>query len=306
MNWYRILTARVKKIASVTFFVNDSHKIAQPKDLLGLSSELANFFYYNSKSNEPKRAAPTMNDIVPDTSHSDFDGHTGTINVYPNPRKIGPQNMDWQKVYELSPEELRASGGEYYENSLTDMMPVIDEWIQNKQDEGYAISKRMDKSNMTDGPVLRLDIKDNPSAEYPEIPEVNLSNINAYAMFRMLGLPQEPSGSVNAQALKTRIEQVSREEMEKEIQPSGWVTPPEDTGDQNAEDDAYESVFGGDHTRDPWETPEPIPVQPNQPEGQMGMYMQGRDEAYIDRRLQDLYRIADFAVEHGFQEIAWA
>ena len=52
MNWYRILTARVKKIASVTFFVNDSHKIAQPKDLLGLSSELANFFYYNSKGIE--------------------------------------------------------------------------------------------------------------------------------------------------------------------------------------------------------------------------------------------------------------
>ena len=174
-----------------------------------------------------------------------------------------------------------------------------------KQDEGYVISKRMDKSRMTEGPVLRLDIQENPSSEYPRIPEVNLSNENAYAMFRMLGLPQEPSGSVNAQALKSRIEQVSREEMEKEIQPSGWVTPPEDqTG--STEDDAYESAFGGDHTRDPWETPEPIPVQPNRPDNQMGMFMGGRDEAYIDRRLQDLYRIADFAVENGFKEIGWS
>jgi len=305
MNWYRILTARVKKIASVTFFVNDSHKIAQPKNLLDLCHDLSNFFYHGSKINEQKLAAPLMSDISPDTSHSEFDAMAGSITVYPNPRKIGPQNMDWQKVNELSPEELASAGGKYYENSLEDMMPIIDEWIQSKQDEGYVISKRMDKSRMTEGPVLRLDIQENPSSEYPRIPEVNLSNENAYAMFRMLGLPQEPSGSVNAQALKSRIEQVSREEMEKEIQPSGWVTPPEDqTG--STEDDAYESAFGGDHTRDPWETPEPIPVQPNRPDNQMGMFMGGRDEAYIDRRLQDLYRIADFAVENGFKEIGWS
>jgi len=281
-NWYvNLKFAQFEKVASVTFFVADSHKIAQPKNILDLAHEFTNWSYYGSKMANEK-ASPMLNQVAPDGD--DFDQPTGTINFY------SVENSN--------------NGAK---NRPEDLKPLIEAWIEEKKTEGYEFdySGQVEISGAWGSEVQRVKVLKNPSQEYPTIPESNMANDNAYSILRTLGLPQEPSGSVSAIELKTRIEQVSQEEMQKETKPSGWISPQEQP-DEAMDDDAVSfGQLGGDQTRDPWEEPNHPPVQQDKPEGQIGMFEAGRDENYIDSKLQDIYRVVDFAIEHGFQEISW-
>lgn len=72
-------------------------------------------------------------------------------------------------------------------------------------------------------PVFRIIIEQNPSTEYPEIPEHNFANGNAMAMLRMLEIPEDYSGSISAIELKNRINAVQKENMEKEAIDPGYI-----------------------------------------------------------------------------------
>lgn len=266
MNWYFRLS-RLKKQASVTFYIGDgANKISKPKNILDLSFELSRFFYYGSTVDHD--TAPLINDITSDGD--DFDKFKGTINVYPSVRLVAPQNMSletYDSLQDSTEEEKLKNGFRKHNNSIEAMMPVIDEWIQLKSAEGYVFEKKMDTSNMTGGPVLRLIVKENPSENYANIPEVHMNNANAASLLRTMGFLPESSGSVHPDDLIAAINEVSKESIQRNIRPE-------------------QREYGKD--------------------GELSMYSGGIDEGYIDQRLQQLYELADFAKNNNFQEIYWS
>jgi hypothetical protein len=265
MHWYA-RSNPFRKLASVTFYVGDgAQKIAQPQTILDLCHDLSKHFYYGTKIEHG--AMPLMNDIAPDGYG--FDQFEGTMNVYPNTRDMPPENASDELAREwwtLSEEEKSRHGGRKIDNSLEAMMPVIDEWIGLKEAEGYVIEKRMDTSNMTNGPVLRIEIKENASKEYEQIPEVNMNNENAAAVIRSMGLLPEPSGTIDVDTLLYMINSVEQQDMIRHTK----------------EDKVHYDE-----------------------EGNPNMFEYGRDENYIDMRIQQLYGLADYAKRNGFTEIFW-
>lgn len=273
MNWYlRYLTAGLFKKASITFVLEGSHKIAQPMDLLNLCSDFTNFIYYRGKlAND--RFRPGMTDIEPDGS-SDYSGPTGTINVYVK-----------------------------HNDEISEYPKAIKAWIADKAQEGYQIECNMqpEQSRSRHGQVFRVNIIKNPSTEYPRIPEINMSNANAYAMLRLLGLATGDSmedcvGRIGLEDLKNRIKAVSQEQMQGEVQQSGWVAP-------GAE---YDDVTGkvSQDPADGWKGNPALQDEPPQ-DGKAKMYIGGRDENYIDFRLQGLYELADYGLSNGFTQATW-
>lgn len=268
MNWYiKIIQAsRQKKTASVTFRIGDgADKISKPKNILNLSFELSSFFYNGSQIDH--NTSPLMNAITPDGD--DFDKFIGTINIYPAPRVAPPENMSQEAYYALSDaseEEQLRRGFKKYNNSIEEMMPVIDEWIQIKAAEGYIIEKKSDISNMSKGPVLRLIVKENPSENYAKIPEVHMNNANAFALLQTVGISPDYSGSISPDDLIRAVNNVQSEDVSRNVPP--------------------ESIEYGE-------------------DGKIPIYRGGIDEQYIDQRLQELYELADFAKSNGFREIYW-
>lgn len=115
MNWYKLIKfSHFLKTASVTFSINDSHRISQPKDLMKLCQDLSIFIHYKAKMID-ENFYPLNTDIDPDTSHSDFEGYTGTINFYVRPNEKS-KNSDMNRYIE-----------------------AINAWIEDKKLEGYVI-----------------------------------------------------------------------------------------------------------------------------------------------------------------------
>lgn len=276
MAWYQKIKLAFLKQSSVTVFISDDgvRKISQPKTILDLCHDLSNFFY-NDTSIETS-AKPLMNDIAPDGMEAfEFEG---TINVYPSKRILPPQNASDEMVrnfYQMTEEEKISRGGQVADNSLENMMPVIEEWMNDKSMEGYEFKTEVNKSNMTGNDVLRIHVLKNPSQHYSQLPEVNMSNLNFRAIMNVLGLNAEASGNISVNELLSLINRVSNQDIENNIRPDHATT----SGD--SPDDAANDLG-------------------------MNVFTPGIDEKYIDSRLQDLYRLADFAKQNGFKEISWA
>ena len=332
-NWYRrIKFSSFIKTASITFFLPDSFKISRPKKLLNLSTDFLQFVYENNFEG----IAPHSGHIEPDLN--DFDDYTGKMyvssfyNTVPKPNIDSEQyNQTKRDFYNTMSDlhndpdnnklkaKLKRLQDEVdtmehtVENSLEDYDKAIRSWIEDKKTEGYEFKyDGIDSSQADENSVeyLTIEVIENPSKNYFDPPEVNMSNINAGSILRLLQLPQEPSGSVRADDLKLRIEQTSRDEMQSETQPSGWLPPPEDKDQKlkNQGGDDFLSVgdfLGVDNDKkNPWDPPDNIEVHEEKPEGS-NFYMQGRSEEYIDGRLQSLYNLADFAIQNGFEYIGW-
>ena len=277
MNWYKQMKlAQIMKVSSVTFFVSDSHKISQPKGLLDLCHDFTNFVYNRAKINN-EGFLPTMDDVSPDTSSSDFDGYTGTINFYSRPREYQ------DKTYENSPESVAEA---------------VKLWTKDKEQEGYIFENngKIETSRMFGYPVQRISVMNNPSSEYTQIPEVNMANDNARAMLTLIGIGSDgiagEQGEIDAQELLRRINEVSREQIDGATTPSGYIS------NETQLDDP-------EHPRESWQGEIETYDSPPEEEG-VKMFTGGRDANYIDNRLQGLYNLADFAVSNGFKEIAWA
>jgi len=208
---------------------------------------------------------PGFNDISPDGD--DYDKFEGTINVYV------PQGTSTEEVKK-----------------------AILAYIEDIQVEGYKMSIKLDTSNLTNSYVFRVNVSENPTKNLPQIPDINMANGNAAAIMRLVGL-DDSSGSIGLNDLKKRIIAVSQEEMKKEVIEPGHINP-------NVDFD----IMGGEVKHDPadwWKKPEP-PTVPNDPNpGKVQIMTGGRDEGYIDGRLQELYSLVDFGLQHGFKSVVW-
>lgn len=270
-SWYKYFKKIASlKTASVTFSLEDSWRIAQPKNLLNLCSDFINFIYYNKKLAK-ENFKPYSTDIEPDTSSSDFEGYTGIINFYINP-----------------------------EYDIKEYINAIDAWIEDKAIEGYKIeySKNPDQSNSRSWKVFRINVIENPSEHYDAIPEINLANGNAMAILRLLGISTAGgdaySGKMSLEELRKKIESVSKEQMQSEITPSGYLS-------DHAEIDMSQGVVEVDDA-DKWKGD---PIQDEPPTSGVKVYQPGRDENYIDNRLQSLYEIVHYGLKNGFKYLVW-
>ena len=271
MNWYNYFKKiSFVKTASITFSLEDAWKISQPKNLLDLCHDFLNFIHYGAKlSND--RFRPGMTDIEPDTSSSDFGGYTGVINFYVK-----------------------------QDDDINEYPKAINAWIEDKAIEGYRItySNKPEQSKSRNSKVFRINILHNPSEDYNVIPELNLANGNAMAILRLLGLSagmeDDYSGKIDLNDLRRRIEAVSKEEMQKEVTPPGYLS-------DHANMDMNRGLIDIDEA-DQWKGPG---IQDNPPSSGVQIFQQGRDEEYIDNRLQGLYEIVDYGLKNGFKNLVW-
>jgi hypothetical protein len=263
-------SASIAKSASITFSLEDAWKISQPKNLLDLCSDFLNFIHYGAKlSND--RFRPGYSDIEPDTSSSDFEGYTGVINFYVK-----------------------------QDDDINEYPKAIKAWIDDKSIEGYQITCSMnpEKSNSRNSQVFRIMIIQNPSEHYESIPDLNLANGNAMSILRLLGLSvgmdDDYSGKIDLNDLRKRIEAVSKEEMQKEILPPGYLADHANMDMNRGQIDTDEG--------EGWKGPS---VQENPPSSGVPIFQPGRDEEYIDNRLQGLYEIVDYGIKNGFKNLVW-
>ncbi len=212
MNW-------LQKIASISFWLDGSQKISQPKDVMALSYDLQKFVHVQTGK------MMDIHTIQPDGDMSDL---TGTIN--------------WYVTKFISEEE---------------QLKVMQEWIAEQQMMDYQIKVRgPERSGMNDwnpdenNPemmVYRLDVIKNGSADHMEIPEMNISNTNAQAVMDALGVQFDWSGSVDLNEMKTKLEMFTPYQQQELIQ------APEYSGeegkvqmyDAGRDEDRVERYIGG-------------------------------------------------------------
>lgn len=266
-NWFhRHKKNNFNKVSSVTFDLNDAYKISQPKDILSLSGDFSTFCQKHNLYSDAFRSSAYNNLIGPDGD--DYDKLVGTMNIYvPN-------------------SDFTSYNKEAYEGA-------IKAWISDKAVEGYKITYRLDKSRMSGGPVYRVEIQENPTASYETIPSVNMANGNAFAILRLLQIPEEPSGQIDLQDLRQRIISISEEEMKSETMKPGYINPNVD----------FDLMRGEVPSGDTWKGEEP--VVPEKPDSGVPIFTGGRDTQYIDNRLQDLYKLVDYGIRNGFKFITW-
>lgn len=179
MNW-------LKKIASVTFRLEQSERIAQPKTISGLGNDL----YTWAVKHAPSYYFPDQGRVMIESDGLDVDTFIGTINWYilkPEYSKDVPMYMSQWIREELLPHGIEAKVG------------------------------KLERSRMyPDNLVQRLHILKNSTIEYPNVPEMNLNNKNAKMMFNVLGILKNPyQGVMDLQQLLALIHSVSDEAIEQ-------------------------------------------------------------------------------------------
>ena len=203
------------KISSVTFSLEDSHKISQPKDVMKLSYELQKFVM------DQTGKFADVHSIQPDGEQ--FDELTGTINWY---------------MGDDIPEE--------------DMIKVMQAWKQEQEIMGFQIQIRgpeVSGQNQYRDPgdtnpplmVYRIDILKNGTEDYPEIPEMNIAQGNAQYLFDLLNIPWDQSGSMELMELRQRLATTTESRMGE------FTQDPTDSGEEGQGVRMID--FGLDHDR---------------------------------------------------------
>ncbi|MHA2279748.1 MAG: hypothetical protein ACXAC5_02475 [Promethearchaeota archaeon] len=178
MNW-------LQKISSVTFSLEESHRIAQPKTVFDLANDLNLWAHENAP-----RYFTEGNWQVIDQDGLDTSEMTGTINWYYDPEKIPPSEV------ETIPDYMR----QWFQEELAALGCKIN--IRGPEQSNAFKQLR----------VYRLDILNNPTEEYPEMPWMNLSNDNAQALLGMLNIPNL-QGSIDLGELRARIQGLTQPHM---------------------------------------------------------------------------------------------
>lgn len=184
MNW-------LQKIATVTFTLEGSHKISQPKTVDDLGYELLKFVH------EKYGDFMGIHDISSDGD--DLGKMTGKINWYVSDKV--PENQQIQ---------------------------IMQEWIQemslmdyNMQISGPERSGMNDWNPNPDKPelmVYRIHVLQNGSENYMEIPEINMANSNANDVMNAIGVQFDWTGSVELNELKTKLEMFTPYQQQELIQ----------------------------------------------------------------------------------------
>ena len=167
MNW-------LQKVSSVTFTLEQSNRIAQPRTI----SDIANNLYTWAENNIPRQYFEDQRMI--DMDGLDVDSFTGIVNWY------------------ITKPELS-----------NDIPMYINQWIQEEMAPlGFRVRMgELEQSGMfSDRLVQRIHIDNNPTVDYPKIPEMNLANDNAESLMNALGIPFDWDGAVDLNELKTKLE----------------------------------------------------------------------------------------------------
>lgn len=157
------------KIASVTFSIEGSHKISQPKQVSDIAHMLRDILW-----KQGLKEIANYYRIQPD-GYGDND-ETGTVNIYLNENELSMLGRIKAIISQFITDELNTLG------------------IQ-------ANLRGPEKSNSTGGPVLRLDITQNDTSSIQRIPDLNMHNTGAMAILQTLGIQPEYSGTINASIL---------------------------------------------------------------------------------------------------------
>ena len=170
MNW-------LQKIASVTFSIADSYKISQPRTIFYIAS----YMNYWAHDNVPKELCADVPEIIALDGLEDIDKPTGGINWY----------------YKEDSEESRR---------------YIEMYIKQYEQEeliplgiNFSPEIKFETSKMYKTPVARIRVVKNDTFQRDRLPELNVSNQNASALLKLLGIRSEPSGSIDASELLSRI-----------------------------------------------------------------------------------------------------
>tara|TARA_Y100000034_G_scaffold115046_1_gene151814 strand:- start:597 stop:1352 length:756 start_codon:yes stop_codon:yes gene_type:complete len=143
MNWF-------KKISSVTFIPAGTHGVAQPMNLLDLSSDLLQF--------------AIKNQVVSGRDNSvDVDG-------------------DWDWVSGLGIINFYLTD----DATIEDVKRVVDAYNESQAGQVYIQVGRQEKSGMMAGDVVRLNVVKNTTSDREEVPEINMANANAYKIMQVL------------------------------------------------------------------------------------------------------------------------
>jgi len=183
MNWYKKTT----KFASISFYIEDSHKVAQPTNLLEICFDITKFIYYVKNL---KGLKIRQDSVAPDTSHSRFDEPTGTINFYLTDERVDKAFVD----------SLIHDYNEY-------KFPSIEIKVGDQE-----------KSGVSDFDVVRLHVTKNDTFDLEELPSINLVNTNAAMLLNLLQAngvnvdPNEFSGVINVDELKAALNRIEQEE----------------------------------------------------------------------------------------------
>lgn len=174
-NWlYRaIKKAGCIKVSSITFAPLDSHKISQPKTIF----DIGNIMWYWAAKNVPEEYKPPVPEWV---AMDGFDTHktTGIINWYLPP--------------DINPELILTYINEC---AYTELAPL-----------NIRVGQiTLDKSGMFGIPVYRVRIIKNETVDRPQVPELNVSNMNAVNILNVLELPTDWQGQIDAQDLLRRV-----------------------------------------------------------------------------------------------------
>ncbi len=230
----------LQKISSVTFSLEGSDKISQPKDISDLGRELHQF-----------ATQRIGQDIEFDTIQSDGSGEglTGTINWYVNENLV----------------------------SQADQQAIMREWIEEMRVMDFEIQMRgPERSGMNDWNrdpsepeiiVYRLDVLENGSESYAQIPEINIAQTNAIAIFNTLGIPFDQGGAIDIYDLQQRLS-------------------------------SLKEYHRGEHTR-------PRSDEGGPGTGNVRSIDFGLDADRMDGYLSGLTRMVDFGIKNGYTNIQW-
>jgi len=182
MNWYK-----KTKYSSISFWIEGSDKISQPMHALDVCGDIHKFIWYVLGIGEEMGLG--YNDIEPDTSETDYNDPLGRINVYINPN-IKEKSMKY----------------------------IVNQYNQHRLGDIKLDFLGINKSGARNSDVARIKISENNTTQFEEIPEMNMANGNAFAVFQMLaneGLPINPSeyaGEINIDQLEIIINKLGQEE----------------------------------------------------------------------------------------------
>lgn len=171
MSWLR-------KVSSVTFSLDQSEHIAQPKTIY----DLANGLYTWAEKNVPREYFASHGRKI-DIDGLDTSAPTGTINWY------------------ISNPDLAA-----------DVPMYVSQWIQEEMlPWGFEVRiGELEPSRMfPDELVYRIHVQNNPTQNLTKIQEMNITNKNAESLFMLLNISTKYlEGSMDLQELKRRIQGV--------------------------------------------------------------------------------------------------
>lgn len=172
--WFKRIIAHFNKIASYTFYIKGSDRIAQPKNV----QDIARTMEMWADKNIPQNLFAQISHKIAEDGFNE--SPTGTIN--------------WYLSNEADPNQI----AQYIKQVGREMLSPI----------GIAIGNiRNETSQMFKVPVVRVDVIKNFTTSRQQLPNLNIANVNAEALFQVLKIVPSMFGEIDATELLGRIQE---------------------------------------------------------------------------------------------------